>query len=368
MNNFSATKKKKILILHTSVGLGHKTIAENIGWYLEQGGHEVRLADIGTVQKGRFERMVVMVHQFINTKVPIVWAAIYRWAHYPVLPFRIFIAGFNYKSTKKMIDEYSPDLIITTQTAASGVIAYLKQKKLYQKQFAIAFSDYHLHPYWLYKQADFYLVNIEEQKRLMIKQGIAEKDIFVIGMALIPKMSVFIPAVKEKLGIRGDQHVLLLGSGSLGTGFKKKDMEELLELPNTKILFACGKNELLYENLKNYSHSHKNLIPLRFYQPMAELYAITDIFVGKPGGLSVAESLQWNLPLLVTYALPGQEEKNITYLRSKNLIMERKENIAAQVKEELRTHQFKRQLSENKFSSEIIGSPMVLAESLKRVV
>ena len=48
---------KKILILYTSVGLGHKTLAENIGWQLQQEGMEVKLADIGKVQKGKFEHL-----------------------------------------------------------------------------------------------------------------------------------------------------------------------------------------------------------------------------------------------------------------------------------------------------------------------
>ena len=33
---------KKILILYTSVGLGHKVIAENMGFYLSRGGYDVR--------------------------------------------------------------------------------------------------------------------------------------------------------------------------------------------------------------------------------------------------------------------------------------------------------------------------------------
>jgi hypothetical protein len=32
---------KKILILYTSVGLGHKVIAENMGFYLVRGGYDV---------------------------------------------------------------------------------------------------------------------------------------------------------------------------------------------------------------------------------------------------------------------------------------------------------------------------------------
>ena len=37
---------KKILILYTSHTHGHKAVAENIGFYLEQAGYEVKLSDV----------------------------------------------------------------------------------------------------------------------------------------------------------------------------------------------------------------------------------------------------------------------------------------------------------------------------------
>jgi hypothetical protein len=45
-------QKKKILILYTAIGQGHKTIAENIGFYLEQAGYEVVLHDEHKIQTG----------------------------------------------------------------------------------------------------------------------------------------------------------------------------------------------------------------------------------------------------------------------------------------------------------------------------
>ena len=81
------------------------------------------IADIGAVQKGKFEKIVVGTHQFINKYLPFVWGFIYRFGHYVILPFRVTIAGFNYQSTKALVDQYHPDIIIATQTAASAVVA-----------------------------------------------------------------------------------------------------------------------------------------------------------------------------------------------------------------------------------------------------
>jgi processive 1,2-diacylglycerol beta-glucosyltransferase len=356
---------KKVLILHTSVGLGHKSIAENIGYYLSEAGFEVRLADIGKVQKGKFEKIVVGIHQFINKRLPFVWGWLYRWGHYIILPFRTFIAGFNYKLAKSYIDDFHPDLIISTQTTASAVVAYLKKQKLYNGKFGIAFSDFHLHKYWLYKEADFYLANTEEQKRQMMALGIPSEKIFVCGITLKPQIKVDPLSVKQKLGIQPTEKVVLVGTGSLGLGFKEKDLEELSKLQNTKIIFVCGKNAELYQKIirlrpnfakassgkQGYggqeSLNYNNVIPLKFYQPMDELYAIADIFVGKPGGLSTAESLRWNLPLVVCYTLPGQEEKNLKYLEKHKLVIVKPKHLILAVSAELETGKFRESLKQN---------------------
>jgi processive 1,2-diacylglycerol beta-glucosyltransferase len=352
---------KKILIFHTSVGLGHKSIAENIGYHLSSAGYEVRLADIGKVQKGRFEHIVVGAHQFINKHLPFVWGWLYRWGHYAILPFRVFIAGFNYKLAKSFIDDFYPDLIISTQTTASAVVSYLKKKKLYSGLFGIAFSDFHLHKYWLYNQADFYLANTEEQKREMIALKISENKIFVCGITLKPQTKVDPLLVKQKLGITAAEKVVLVGTGSLGLGFKGKDLEDLSKLQNTKIIFVCGKNAELYRSIGNLKYG--NVIPLGFYQPMDELYAIADIFVGKPGGLSTAESLRWILPLVVCYTLPGQEEKNLKYLTERKLVIGRPDNLTSLIEQELKTGEFRKSLKQNPERLKVFqeGKALILA-------
>jgi len=279
------------------------------------------------------------------------------------MPFRLFIASFNHKQALNLINNFKPDMVISVQTAASGVIAYLKRKKLYTKPFGIGFSDYHLHPFWLYEQADFYLANIEEQKQALVARGFPADKIFVCGMALKPKLEIDPSLVRQKLGISQNEKVVLIGTGSLGIGFKLEDLEKLVNLPNTKIIFACGKNKQLFNSI--HSLGYKNVIPLSFYSPMAELYSIADIFVGKPGGLSTAESLQWRLPLLITFTLPGQEEDNVDYLVERKLILLGGKNLFNEVKTELESGEFRKQLQNNQYISAITDRGEVVFGAVK---
>ena len=55
--------KKKVLIIHTSVGLGHKSIAENFGYYLEAAGFTVKLADVYQTQDGRLINFFKLINE-----------------------------------------------------------------------------------------------------------------------------------------------------------------------------------------------------------------------------------------------------------------------------------------------------------------
>jgi len=338
---------KKILIFYTSVGLGHKYIAQNIGWQLEAAGLEVRLEDISKVQAGKFSKVVIGVHRFINRHLPFVWSWLYKSSLVNALisPLRLPLAARNSDRVQKLILEYQPDAVIATQTTASAAVAYLKKKKIYTQPFGIAFSDFHLHPFWLYGQADFYLANTQEQKNQMVSLGVLKDKIFVCGMTLKPRAGVDVQSVRQKFKIAEGQKLVLMGSGSLGTGFNENLIQRISTLENVCVIVACGKNEA-YQKYLEEKFRQDNIKILGFYSPMDELYAAADIYVGKPGGLTTSEALSWGLPLLVTHWLPGQEELNIQYLKSRNLVM-LADDAVAQVKQEIASGEFKKQLQNN---------------------
>lgn len=359
---------KKVLILYTSVGLGHKTIAENIGWHLEQDGMQVKLFDILEVQSGALVNFGTGLHSFINRKLPFIWKWLYmsKLMTFLTVPFRVKLASKNTGRTLQIIKEFNPDLVITTQTTASAVMCALKDSGDYKNKLAIAFSDYHFHPFWLYKQADAYLVNIVEQKQEMIKRGVSEDKIFVCGMTLKPKPEIDVASVKQRLGIEASDKVVLLASGSLGIGSSADGLLNLIAQieskqtsnNSTSYIIVCGKNEAMLKELQAKNKNPKTKL-FGFYTPLAELYAISDLFVTKPGGLSTAESLQMHLPLFVTHILAGQEELNYYYLRDRKLIEPVMDlsipELADKIIKELEDHAIRDALSQNNSLIELVG-------------
>ncbi len=319
--------KKRILILYTSIGLGHKYIALNIAYHLEKAGFEIQLADVLKVQSGVMVSVGEWFHSLINRRFPFVW----RWLYFSKLfakvtmPFRVPLAGKNSENIQSAVREFQPDMVISTQTSASAPMAYMKQHGLFNGQFVIAFSDYHFHPYWFYEQADFYLVNIPEQAEALQKLGVKPEHIAVCGITLKPSEPTDVEAVKQKLNLAGKK-IILMGSGSLGIGFPESLLLEFAKeltttQPDTHLVVTCGKNESMQQKLEGEAQKQSlNMTALGFYEPMAELFAVTDVFLTKPGGLTVAEALRDNVTMITTHFLPGQEELNYEYLTTRKLM------------------------------------------------
>lgn len=351
---------KKILILYTAHTLGHKSIAENIAYYLQQAGFSVVLRD--ALQAGNDDKLsgFLKIHTWIYVHAPFIWRWLYLSGYKLTLPLWGITARLYAKKILQVIDEEKPDMVISTQVSPSTVVAYLKRTKKYTGLFGITFSDFHFHPTWAKKEADFFLANIPEQKDELVGRGFAPHSIYVCGITAQPQGVVDAKKTRTKFSIPADAKVVLVGSGSLGVGLPVETIERLLRDvagtftggngPEVYSIIVCGHNENLYKELLPKFHG-TNIHVVGFYQPMEELYAISDLFITKPGGLTTIEALRWCLPMFVTHILPGQEELNLYYLKDKQLIkplfIEPEDEWQTQVVSELLQGSFRTQLGHN---------------------
>jgi processive 1,2-diacylglycerol beta-glucosyltransferase len=79
-------------------------------------------------------------------------------------------------------------------------------------------------------------------------------------------------------------------------------------------IVVCGKSDALREKVEEITHGDHTYRVLGFTDRMAELMKISDVFIGKPGGLTTAEALASGLPMLIVSPIPGQEERNSDFL------------------------------------------------------
>lgn len=320
---------KRILIIYTSHSAGHQRIGENIGWHLERGGYEVKYFDALGGKKARSVAGWLFLFNVVYQYAPWFWRWLYLHGYKGMSWLRLPVARWQAGPVRAAIRDYHPDMVITTETAPSAVMSVLKSRGEFNGLFGIAFSDYHFHPYWAYPGADFYLANIVEQVSELEKLGVAKERVAVCGMTLVPHKVVDQIEVRKRLAVPEDALVVLVASGSMGLRMPEElvkvlqyDVMPVVTASGKKlhVLFMCGKNEALRKESEQRFIGDPHVHVLGWYVPADELYAVADLFITKPGGLSIAESLSWNIPVAVTHILPGQEELNIGYLKIHALV------------------------------------------------
>ena len=66
---------------------------------------------------------------------------------------------------------------------------------------------------------------------------------------------------------------------------------------------------------------------LGYTNKMNDILASIDVLVTKPGGLTTTEALLKDVPMIVPYYIPGQEEENLDFLLTVALLLELLKNI-----------------------------------------
>lgn len=313
--------KTKILILHTAIGYGIKVTAENIAESLRASGeYEVRVSDVGEVEKGIFSKLLAKAYLFVHERLSFLWGFLYfsKTVLYLSLPFRKFIASFKSKRVLALLREFQPAIVISTQAIPSAIIAYLKAKGLYRGKLAIVFSDYHLHRFWLYREADLYVCNIEEQVAELKRLGIRAEEIVLTGTIVSEKYLNQLDKEQalRSFGLLTSMPTVLVSGGSRGLLNAREVLLALARTPRSfQIVVVCGKNENLKKELEKISSPHRHPIKiLGFVSNQDVLMSAADLLIGKVGGPTIAEAVAKRLPIILTSPHPGHEMANLEFL------------------------------------------------------
>lgn len=319
--------KSKVLILHTSVGYGIRVTAENIYEQLRTNEDwEPRIEDLQTVEGGLFTKILEKGYSAIQNRFPFLWGFLYssKLVLFLILPLRKFIASFKSKKVLKIIREFQPVIVISTQTTGTGIVAYLKSKGLFRAKLIAVFSDYHLHRFWLYDEVDRYFCNIKEQVDELKKLGVSESKIALVGTIVSEKFFKKVDKSEARFTFRllTTMPVVLLTSGGRVRASTKELFLRLLRSPKTfQVVVVCGHNIRLWHELEKISAPNHHPVKIfGFIENMELLMSASDVLVGKTGGPTMAEAVVKKLPIVITDVNPGHEFINLEYLLKNNIV------------------------------------------------
>ncbi|MGL5313627.1 MAG: MGDG synthase family glycosyltransferase [Peptostreptococcaceae bacterium] len=338
---------KKILIMSASTGGGHNRAARAIKEELENKTIdgipvECEIIDSLKLVNNTMDKIISRGYEKSAIYTPKAYGRVYRMSEANLISKNEFkgnlLTSIMSQKFKKLLNDSKPDLIIGTHPFPMIALSTLKKSydehttnaltesfhrystKIDVPPMISVLTDYTTHSTWIQNEIDYYIVGHEYVKELLIFEGVDEDKIKPFG---IPVEKSFLShrdkeTIFGELGLSPDKLTVLLMGGSFGAGNIKETLEELLEIDRDfQILVITGRNESLKEKIdkKVASVEHdKTICVLGFTDKMNDILASIDVLITKPGGLTTTEALLKDVPMIVPYYIPGQEEENLDFL------------------------------------------------------
>ena len=312
----------KILILTTSTGEGHNQAAKSISTTFEKYGYKVICHDFLKSNSKLLTSLFIKGYEISASIFPKTYGLAYKITD---KFFTNSLLSLVFTITKikiyKLIKNIEPNIILVTHPFAVTIVSALKRKGVDIPAIVIV-TDFKAHSTYINKNIDAYITASNETKMDLYKQGIDKTKIFTYGIPV--KDEFFNNNLDAKFIKSNDDYfnILLMG-GSMGLKNISYVLKELLNNSNKlRITVVCGKNESLRKTLLKENVStlkNKKLHILGFSKDIDSLMDYSDLIITKPGGLTVTEAINKNLPLLIPFAIPGQEAQNVEFLKSNNL-------------------------------------------------
>lgn len=264
------TAKKRLLILMSDTGGGHRASAEALGQAMQDqypGKVDVNIMDIWT-DHGKFPfNKSVPIYRYL-AKHPLLWRAFYSYGLFP--PTKLFTELDSqrvcYKSFKKAIEEADPDFVVSVhplcQLMPISIVKEMNKKRLACKPripFVTVVTDLgSAHSCWFDRRVDAVYVPSEEVRTIALRNNMPANRILLKGLPIRPafwKPSVQPRSVlRRALGIPQDSKTVLLmggGDGVGGLGSIATEITRKLRALDFKsnLIVVCGKNKQIQDQL-----------------------------------------------------------------------------------------------------------------------
>lgn len=329
-------KKIKVLLLSAPMGSGHKMAANALAAAFLRLKKETGL-DIVIEEKDVFDfmpsimkRIMLVGYKLLLKMAPELYSFGYKRGNSKngSLCMRNFINTCLCLRGEKYLDAVNADIVISTHVTATGVFALYKKKRKKDVFLAAVITDFTVHRWLVCEGTDVYYMadaGLEDDLREILPGGCPIES---YGIPLRPEFNLDLSlgecirqreTYRQKRGWGKNDFVCLLAGGGEGivslAEIKKLLREETLK--NVRFICVCGRNSGLFKAVTEFCRENDytdRCEILGFADNFFELMYVSDLLIGKAGGLTVSECLSLGLPMLVYRPLPGQEEANTDFL------------------------------------------------------
>lgn len=309
----------KVLILSSSTGAGHDSCANAVKEVFDKNNEICNVEEVLKYISNGVATFLTKGHTAMYRHFPAVFKIGYEFLdnHSDMYKKGSLTNKFLSIGSKRLgeyIKSEGYDTVICTHPFSTVMLAAAVEKCDLKVKTAFIATDYTCAPTVDADSLDMYFVPDNVIIDTFVKYGIKKEKIFPSGIPVRQMFYNSIPKNEAKVlnGINEKNTHLLVMCGSMGCGPIKKLVNTIsTKLPeNTEITVVCGTNERLQKKLQKRYSANQSLHLKGFVSNMSELLDSADLYLTKPGGLSVSEARQKDLPMVFINAVAGCEEYN----------------------------------------------------------
>ncbi|PDW01664.1 MGDG synthase family glycosyltransferase [Candidatus Viridilinea mediisalina] len=317
----------RVLLLHASVGSGHKRAAEALAtaFTLRQPG-EVRVEDVLDHTSRLFREAYARSYLELTDRAPLLWGYFYTQTNAdPNLAeftnnIRKVVESIGTTGLKKLLSACRPEVIICTHFLPMELLVRYKRKARLTQPVYCVITDHAAHTFWTYTEIDGYFVPDEQTRNQLIARGVMAAQISVTGIPVDPVVirAKHGPSLRATHDLPRTGPIITLFGGGLDNEQIRVIIHGLLEKDlDATLIVVAGRNATLVESLADLTSTPR--LHLRVYGHIDfvdDLITMSDLVITKAGGLIISEVLARAVPLVVFNPIPGQEEWNADYVVS----------------------------------------------------
>ena len=304
------SSSRKVLLLTVGYGEGHNTAARSMAQAAEACGWEALVVDPCKESSPAIFAVTREFYRFCVRSAPWIWAITYAqtetadWstkAHAPILKKVT-------RYIKRLVDEYRPNFILCTYPLYAYMLDALREEDGIKVPYGVVVTDaLEISRPWMLSKADVVYVP-DEYSLSLVKERYALDDSvvctrgFPVGAVFRNRSSLSTPPTSNDLRITYGAYAPIRRV--------RADIRALLQaFPGVQITVIAGARKKALERL---ACSRVKVIAKT--DNMVGLFENSHIYIGKAGAATVFEAYSLGLPVIINYALPGQEQGNLALL------------------------------------------------------
>ena len=310
----------KVLLLTCNTGMGHNSAAKAIEETLREAGVACDTLDFLKLISDKAASFICNWHTRIYRHAPKAFATGYSLAEaYSGLLSR---QGGAYGSLARGVSRLHLhlqngryDVVVCAHTFAAMMMTRLRNRYGVDAATYFVATDYTCSPPAGETDLDGYFIPHPGLMEEFVACGLPRHKLIATG---IPVRPAFYERVEKRtakalLGLPSDKRNVLLMCGSMGCGPIEELTERLADLlpADTVLSVICGTNEKLRHSLAK--ANRENVLTFGYTKEIPLFMDSAELFLTKPGGISISEAAAKRLPMVLIDAVGGCEKYNLAY-------------------------------------------------------